>query len=316
MNKIDVSFIILSYNKFDILRQSLYSIIANTKKISYEIIVFDNNSTDGEISNELTELNNLVIYKNDENIGWSAGINKAISITKGDYVCIVDNDVLLIDNVALRLLEFCKSHKNIIVAPRILNKDMSIQNTIANFPSYTNRLSVAIFLNKIFPKSKLFNPDYLNFTISENQAITVDTVMGACLFFSKEVIQKVKGFDESLYFYAADYDICMRMYKNGGKVYYNSNAHAIHLGGIATGTNIHFSASQKGLDDIKFFRKHYSKYERKLIYLFTLISCFNRFMFFYLIGIICSDHEMKKKASFLLIYMRFFLKGVVSGDKK
>lgn len=316
MDKIDVSFIILSYNKFDILRQSLYSIIANTEKISYEIIVFDNNSTDGGIINELTEFDNLIIFENDKNIGWSAGINKAISVTKGDYICIVDNDVLFIDNVALCLFEFCKLHKDIIVAPRILNKDMSIQNTIADFPNYTNRLFVAIFLNKIFPKSKLFNPDYLNFTTSEKEAITVDTVMGACLFFSKKVIQKVKGFDESFYFYAADYDICMRMYKNGGKVYYNSNAHAIHLGGITTGTNIHFSASQKGLDDIKFFRKHYSKYERKLIYLFTLISCVNRCMLLYLLGIIASDNEKKRKASFLLIYMRFFLKGVVLGDKK
>ena len=82
----DVSVIIVNYNTKDLLLNCIKSIYSVTEEVEFEIIVSDNGSTD----NSLDELNKkypeVIIVRNNKNIGFGAANNSAIKHAKGKYI--------------------------------------------------------------------------------------------------------------------------------------------------------------------------------------------------------------------------------------
>ena len=54
--------------------------------------------------------------------------------------------------------------------------------------------------------------------------------MGAAIIVSKEMFEKVKGFDENIFLTFEDQLFCKRVIENNGKVIYLKNALIIHYG--------------------------------------------------------------------------------------
>src|SRR5216684_2217677 len=90
-----VSVTIVTYNSGRFIKRCLESVLA--QKYSYrEIIVIDNNSTDGTVDIlEKFEDRCSVVY-NPENIGFAAAQNQAIGLSNGDWVLTLNPDVLLL----------------------------------------------------------------------------------------------------------------------------------------------------------------------------------------------------------------------------
>lgn len=85
------SMIILTFNKLDVTKACIESIRKYTKSGTYEIIVVDNNSTDGTRA-WLKEQNDMKIILNEENLGFPAGCNLGIKVAEKE------NDILLLNN--------------------------------------------------------------------------------------------------------------------------------------------------------------------------------------------------------------------------
>jgi GT2 family glycosyltransferase len=94
----DLSIVIVSYNTRDLLRNCVKSIIKNTKKLKYEIIVVDNNSTDGS-DGEINKLRStglqttgkqydLFLIKNKRNLGFGRANNKGAKKARGRWMVI------------------------------------------------------------------------------------------------------------------------------------------------------------------------------------------------------------------------------------
>jgi cellulose synthase/poly-beta-1,6-N-acetylglucosamine synthase-like glycosyltransferase len=66
---IDVSFIVVSYNTVDLTRSCLSSIEEQSTGFSYEIIVVDNDSSDGSAEMVAREFPNARLFANKENLG-------------------------------------------------------------------------------------------------------------------------------------------------------------------------------------------------------------------------------------------------------
>src|SRR6266478_4725621 len=90
-----VSVTIVTYNSGRFIKRCLESVLA--QKYPYrEIIVVDNNSTDGTVDIlEQFEDRCTVVY-NDQNIGFAAAQNQAIGLASGDWVLTLNPDVLLL----------------------------------------------------------------------------------------------------------------------------------------------------------------------------------------------------------------------------
>ncbi|MDC5348150.1 glycosyltransferase, partial [Acinetobacter baumannii] len=102
----DVSIIIVNYNTYNLVLQCIESVIKNTKKISYEIIVVDNNSPNREIE-KLNEIYpNVKLVLNTKNSGFGIANNIGNKYANGKFLFLLNSDTIVLDNSIYTLYKF------------------------------------------------------------------------------------------------------------------------------------------------------------------------------------------------------------------
>ncbi|MFA4889246.1 MAG: glycosyltransferase family A protein [Candidatus Omnitrophota bacterium] len=91
-----ISICIPTYNRSDLLRKTLISVMRQTVK-PYEIIVADNCSVD-DTARVAKSFPQVMYYCNEHNLGLAGNSNKCIQLAKGDFVTILHSDDLIAPN--------------------------------------------------------------------------------------------------------------------------------------------------------------------------------------------------------------------------
>jgi GT2 family glycosyltransferase len=92
---LQLSIIIVNYNVKYFVEQCLYSVINAIKNLEAEIIVIDNNSTDGSKTFFTNKFTNVHFIWNNENIGFSKANNTALQKATGKYILFLNPDTLI-----------------------------------------------------------------------------------------------------------------------------------------------------------------------------------------------------------------------------
>lgn len=106
--KVDVSVIIGLYNGERFIRETIDSALRQ-RNIEVEIIVIDDGSSDDSIDKvrAICKYDNRVcLYRNERNTGFCRTVNRGLSLAKGEYVIILDQDDLLSENHCETLLKY------------------------------------------------------------------------------------------------------------------------------------------------------------------------------------------------------------------
>ena len=109
---IDISIVLITWKMKSLLEKLLESIKEYSTGFSYEIIIVDNNSQDGTIEMIETKFPDIILLKNNENLGVAPARNIGMKIAKGKYVLILDADMQLKENSILKLYEFMEQHSD------------------------------------------------------------------------------------------------------------------------------------------------------------------------------------------------------------
>lgn len=254
---IDISIIIINFNSYELTSQTLNSLAEFSLGFSYEIIIVDNFSEDGSGLKLKNDFSDYQFILNKENLGFAKANNQALKIANGNYILFLNNDVIFKENAIKSLLEYLgKENDKILIAPRLLNADGSVQHSIYSFQTLWLSFTTYFFLYKLFPKSKYFNRYYL-MNKGVEEITNVETVTGAFMLFKKENILELNGFDEDYFFYGEDNDLCKRFRDSGGRIIYYPKVEITHLKGATKKTNW-FHVKHHTLSVINLFRKHYS----------------------------------------------------------
>ena len=133
----DVSVIIVSYNNSKLLRDCLQSVIDNTKGVSYEIIVIDNNSTDGS-QDMLRELYpDVTLLCNEENIGFSRANNQGYKRSSGKYLLFLNSDTLILGDAVEKMTMYIRENPEVgILGPKILHAIFGRKKIILRLKAY------------------------------------------------------------------------------------------------------------------------------------------------------------------------------------
>ncbi len=184
----------------------------------------------------------------------------------------LNNDVIFSENTIKTLINYLeKTNDKILIAPRLLNTDGTIQHSVASFQSLWLSFTAYFFLYKLFPKSKYFNRYYL-INMGVEETMEVDAVTGAFMILKREEVLSLNGFDENYFFYGEDNDLCKRFRDAGGKIIYFPKTKLTHLKGGTKKTNW-FNAKNHTLSVIYLYHKHYPFYKRIVaLFLFFLGS--------------------------------------------
>ncbi len=298
-----VSIIIVNFNKCELTKNCISSIIRFTKRICYEIIVIDNNSTECDLEETLRDLTNpgnITLIKNKENFGFAKANNQGLSIAKGQYILYLNNDTLFIENTLQSLFEYVYNKKEkMIVGCKLLNEDGSHQFSIDKFDSLWDLLMVSLFFYKIFPKSRFFNKYYQNYSKSK-YPFEVDMVKGAFMFAPTDILKKMDGFDERFYFYGEEKDLCYRFRLASGIVIYFPNTSIVHLNGASTKNVPWFKYKNQTISRIKYFQKHYGGIKFIFAIIFYFLGLFIRVPLYFLQGVILFKKHLIIKSYFYL----------------
>jgi GT2 family glycosyltransferase len=297
-NCVEVSIIIVNYKSYNLIINCIDSLIRETKNVNYELIVVDNSSDENSASDLINRFKSLVFIKNNDNRGFGIANNQGLRIAKGRYVLFLNNDTLFFENTIKKVLDFAESlNSPLVVGCKLLNQDKSLQHSVFDFPTLMNVFASNFFLYALFPRFKLFNK-YSLMNKKIDKITEVEVVTGAFLFCSRDFIAQIGGFDERFFFYNEEIDLCFRVKKNKGKVYYFPKTSLMHLKGGTAKTISWFSQKHMSISTIKLFQKYFKSHKLVFALVFHFTGIFIRIPIFLLIGLLTFNINLMRRSFF------------------
>ena len=265
-----LSIIVVNYNGQKFLEKCLNSIEQFIDYQSCEVIIIDNNSTDDSISIIQRNFPSIKIFCSLVNLGFGRANNLAIQHSRGDYLLFLNTDTILIENTPQILLAYLQQHQNIgIISPKIVFLDGSYQLSCGRLPNI-----VIEFLDKIrYGLNKKWHHIFANLYSKQYSNIQeMGWLTGACLMMTRDVFDRVGGFDESFFMYFEDKDICKRVAEMGLKVVYYPKTSLIHLLGgssqdVKKSVNTYYRDSQ-----LYYYQKHLGTFQTAILKLYLRLS--------------------------------------------
>lgn len=233
---IDLSIVIVSYNTKDLLKSCLESIYKTSKDFSFEVIVSDNNSSDGSSEMVSKNFKNVILIENTKNLGFSKANNTGVKKTSGRYVLFLNSDTVVYENTLKHMIKFMDEHKDTGAATcKLLMPNGKIDDAAhRGFPTPWNAFSHFSGLSKMFSKNRLFggyNLSYLDF----DKTHEVDSLAGAFMLVRRIAGEKIGWWDEDYFFYGEDLDFCFMLKQNNWKIYYVPEISILHYKGVSGG---------------------------------------------------------------------------------
>ncbi len=250
----DVSVIIVSWNAKKHLVDCLKS-LGNGQ----EIIVVDNGSTDDSVETVEKGFPHVRLIKNKENMGFAWANNIGIKDSSGRYVCLVNSDVIVLDNCIDGLVKFMDRNPSVGMAgPRVLNPDHTLQVSCRHFPSVWSNLCQTVGLNKIFPKSAFFSEPFMRYWAHDKER-KVEVLSGCFWIVRRKAVDEVGLLDEDFFIYGEDIDWCRRFQKAGWDVVFYPEAEAIHAGGASSSNAPIKFCLEMQKADLHYWKKHHGR---------------------------------------------------------
>jgi len=261
----EVSIVIVSYNTRDLLQECLESVRKETTNIYAEVIVVDNASHDGSPEMVQTEFPEVRLIKNDTNMGFAAANNQAFASASGRYVVLLNSDAFFTPHALQTAIDHMNAQPEVgLAGGQLIGRDDVLQPSARTFPSPLNEFLNLSGLAARYPKSRLFGrPDCTWKNL--NQAMPVDWLPGAFLIIRRDVLEAVGYFDEGMYIYYEEVDLCRRVKKAGYEIWYWPEIVVIHIGGESSKTVKRLSMSSTGSQltlwrmrsEFLYYRKHH-----------------------------------------------------------
>ena len=160
-----LSVVIVSYNVKYILEQCLRSVLRASADFPCEILVVDNDSTDGTVDYLRKRFPQVRLIANKENVGFSRANNQAIGESTGQYVLLLNPDTLVAEDTLRSCLDFLDARPTVgAVGVRMLNSDGSFApESRRGLPTPFTSFCKMTGLGTLFPKSRLFGRYYMRY---------------------------------------------------------------------------------------------------------------------------------------------------------
>ena len=230
-----LSVIIVNYNVKYFLEQCLCSVEKACKNIAAEIIVVDNNSTDGSMDFLLQRFPAVNFIWNAVNVGFAKANNQALATAQGEYILFLNPDTIVPEDCFDNCIRFFQSQQQAgALGVRMIDgSGKFLKESKRAFPSPLTSLYKLTGLTKLFPRSKTFGKYHLGH-LCENENHEVDVLAGAYMMMPAKVLNDIGSFDETFFMYGEDVDLSYRVQKAGYKNYYFAESTIIHFKGEST----------------------------------------------------------------------------------
>jgi GT2 family glycosyltransferase len=234
------SIIIPNWNGFPYLKDCIGSLLSQNFNDDFEILIVDNASTDGSVDWLLLFHQDIVLIKNQENMGFANACNQGAKAAKSDNIIFLNTDMKVAPDFLEKILSAKSENKNAAsIAASIMDwdgKKIQFSGGIINFYGHAFQKEAnidEIANNSLKSRELLFS-------------------CGGASLYDKKIFLDMGGFDEDYFAYFEDVDLGLRLNLMGHKIIFCPEAITYHIG----------EASSKSLPK----KQKLMLYERNAIY--------------------------------------------------
>ena len=240
----DLSIIIVNWNGRRLLTRCIETIVSSAPKVTYEIVIVDNASTDdslaelraSEVAAPMIEREQIRIILNPDNRGFGTANNQAFAVTDSPYVFLLNLDTEVPPGTIDTLIERLNSDPKIgACGPKMLNTDGSLQvSAYFNPPRVWHTVLSQLWLYRLLPR-RIRGELLLGGHWNHDRERTVPMLGGAAILARREMIEQVGGFNERFHMYAEDNEWCWRITKSNWRLLFVPQAVLLHHGAQSSG---------------------------------------------------------------------------------
>ena len=252
----ELSVILVSFNDRIHLEKCLQSLKGFPPGVDLEIVLVDNNSSDGSpdlVKNKFPEVKLLCAG---DNLGFAKANNLGISASAGEFVLFLNSDTIVTDQALAVLLDEMKGNPSLGAAgPALLSGQETYQVSFGKKVDFFSEFIQKGFFNFYYAK-----------TLKSNQKVRdVGWLSAACLLVRRTALEEAGCFDENYFLYFEDIDLCYKIRQKGWILRLCPQAQIIHIGGTSTSAVKNSSRYHYRKSQIYFYRKHNSRLSQALL---------------------------------------------------
>ncbi|MGE0092522.1 MAG: glycosyltransferase family 2 protein [Bacteroidales bacterium] len=220
-----ISIIIVNFNGLKDTLELLSSIDRFLNHDFVEVIVVDNGSVIDETIRIKSIYPNTKTIRSNQNLGFAGGNNLGIKESVGEYIILLNNDTLLIDNSLMQVPALLEIDGSVgVISPKILFLEPSGYIQYAGYS----------FMSSITIRNKT-----IGFMEKDNGVhdLRLETPYshGAAMILRRNVIEKVGLMPEVFFLYYEEMDWCEQIRAKGIKIMYEPAITIIHKEGMSVG---------------------------------------------------------------------------------
>jgi GT2 family glycosyltransferase len=254
-----LSVVVVNWNAGPALMECLASVFVSQPWGSPpEVWVVDNASTDGSAVRAAAGFPAIAVIRNADNRGFARAANQALVQARGEFVLLLNPDVVLAPTALVDLLDALVRRPDVaVVGPRLVNPDGSVQGSARRDPSvWTGLFGRRGLLTRFLPGNAVSRRELPALVHEGVEPIEVDWVSGACLVARRSAWQRIGLLDERFFLFWEDADWCRRFRQGGWKVCYVPQARAMHRVGVSRARRAVRSTLDFHVSAYRYYRKH------------------------------------------------------------
>jgi N-acetylglucosaminyl-diphospho-decaprenol L-rhamnosyltransferase len=227
-----VAAVVVNFESGPALTECLRTLVAEA---AAEVIVVDNGSTDGSLSQGRQAFPSVEVLVPGRNLGYGAAANRGAAATTAELVLVCNSDLSVHPGALAALVAVLDEQPEAAaVGPLIRTPGGDRYPSARRFPSLVDAAGHALF--GLFVPDNRFTRNYQrsDVALSSGSPQVVDWLSGACFLVRRSAFEAVGGFDEAYFMYAEDADLCWRLARAGWKAMYVPTAEVLHVQGVST----------------------------------------------------------------------------------
>ena len=303
-----VSIILLNFNNNNLTIECLESLLKQKYK-HFEVIIIDNGSKSSsylKLKDSLTKFRthlDINLIRSDYKLYFAGGTNKALKLAKGDYLCLLSNDMEVNPDFLESIVDYLNNEIDIgMLCPKIMY--FNNKNLIWYAGAYINPLSINFIYHIGLNQEDKGQYDEILETGYAN---------GAALFTTRKVVEEIGLMDEIFFMYTEETDWNFRAKKKGYKLIYYPRTTTYHKVNLITKKN------RSGYRDNPFQIYLYNR--NKIIFTIKHYSLYQILIFFCMYQLKTTIFEIilslyKKQPKYILAYIRAMIMGIIIGFRR
>ncbi|MCH7591021.1 glycosyltransferase, partial [PVC group bacterium] len=286
----DISAILINHNTREMALNCLTALadVLETLPLDHEIIVVDNNSSDG--SQEAFQSawgSRIELIENRVNRGFSQAVNQGLRKSIGTMILLINSDVILNDEALKAMVAYIKAHPDCgMVSIQLLDEDGKKQNSYDVYP----RLRTEV-LGK--PLTRYLTRCFGAHRSPKDEVMMVESLVGACFLVSREALGVVGPMDERYYFFMEETEWCYRMNRQGFHIAFLPQVNVIHKQGQTASQYWYEARVEYHISKYLFFDQVYGWVLRVCSQGLSAFRCGINFLFNVVLGVFVSQNRKR-----------------------